>query len=97
MDFGYIFWLWYSLFKFPWNAEKQFDLKTIKIFMLCTFYVFATFFTYNTELYLITNYFYILVPIQVICDEEKKGNMLLIQKQHIKTHKKRSRIVLHRG
>ena len=62
----FIIWLltYFIFIPFRLNRVVSFDAK--RIFILCTFYLFIVYFTDNTELYLITQYFYILVCLNCV-------------------------------
>lgn len=91
----YVFplWLYIYLYHFPKKIDKALGFRTMKVFALCTFYLFITYFTDNTELYLVTRYFYILVPIQIAYEEYLNGKLDLNRATKA-LHKRRMRIRL---
>lgn len=57
-------WLWNYLLLLPRKMEKLCGLRMSLFTFVCTLYMFIVYFTDNTELYLCTQYFYILMLIQ---------------------------------
>lgn len=56
-------WLFIYLFKMPKSIYLNFGYKSMLCLFMCTLYTFIVYFTDNTELYLVNQYFYMLIPI----------------------------------
>lgn len=72
MENGFILfglWLWTYLFKFRKDICKKIGNDNSYVFYICTIYTFLVYLTDNTETYLITQFFYMLVPI--ICAKKR--------------------------
>ncbi len=69
-----IFALWiYNYFSyFPRKLEKISGTRVVFSYMLCSFYLFMTYMTDNTELYTVTQFFYIMIILECIRKEKIK-------------------------
>lgn len=63
-----LFGLWLLVYWWflPRALEKKFGYRAMEFFVLCTVYTFIVYTTDNTELYLVNQYFYMLVPMHVV-------------------------------
>lgn len=66
------FWLWLYLYKMPKVIYEKFGYEAMQCIFLCTLYTFIVYFTDNTELYLVNQYFYMLIPIHYIFISNKE-------------------------
>ena len=62
-----LFGLWLTTYwiALPHAIDKRFGYRAMEFFLLCNIYTFVVYATDNTELYLINQYFYMLIPIIV--------------------------------
>lgn len=66
VECGYLLfggWLWVYWWGLPRALEKRFGYQAMEFFVLCNLYTFVVYLTDNTELYLVNQFFYILMPL----------------------------------
>ena len=63
-------WLWVYWWALPRAIEKRFGYQAMEFYLLCTVYTFVVYITDNTELYLVNQYFYMLMPMFVAINAE---------------------------
>lgn len=73
----FFLWMYCFLFKLPRKIEKVFGYHALEGYVLCTIYLFITYMTDNTELYKVTQYFYVLVCAFMAFDSIKKNSITL--------------------
>jgi len=67
-------WLWVYLYRMPSVVEEKFGYNSMECLFICTLYTFIVYFTDNTELYLINQYFYMLIPIYYILTSKSEND-----------------------
>ena len=73
---GYIvygFWLLTFWIFLPRAIEKKSGFRAMEFFVICNIYTFIVYATDNTELYLINQFFYMLMPMYVAIQDYKAG------------------------
>ena len=60
----------------PKAIDKKYGYRAMEFFLLCTVYTFVVYATDNTELYLVNQYFYMLMPMHVILSNDPTPNTL---------------------
>ena len=73
-----LFGLWLAVYwiALPKAIDKKYGYRAMEFFLLCTVYTFVVYATDNTELYLVNQYFYMLMPMHVILSNDPTPNML---------------------
>lgn len=71
-----LFGLWLLVFWvfLPKAIDKKYGYRAMEFFLLCTVYTFIIYATDNTELYLVNQYFYMLIPMHVILLNDHRPN-----------------------
>lgn len=91
----FFIWIYYFFCKIPRKIERVFGYYALEGYVLCTIYLFVTYMTDNTELYKVTQYFYILICAFIAYDSIKK-NSISISELVDRYKKRRKRIHLRR-
>ena len=86
-------WIYYYFRKIPRKIEHIFGYHALEGYVLCTIYLFITYITDNTELYKVTQYFYILICAFIAYDSLKK-NLIPINELIYRYKKQNGRIHL---
>ena len=84
-------WLAYFFIKIPNKVRSVFGYRAYEGYAMCTIYLFITYLTDNTELYKVTQYFYILVVVFMAFDSIKNEKITVdeLQSRYVRNKNKR--------